>query len=316
MTPRRATPYRTRMAPPSPRPAFELQGHRGARGLFPENTLEGFTAAIHLGVDALELDVAITRDGVPVVFHDMTLSPEIARDATGAWITGADIAIHRLTRAQLAGYDVGRLRPGGAYAARHPNQVALDGARIPDLEAVLRVAAAAGVRADIELKTSPERPDLTTAPEDMADRVMALVDHLGVAAGVDLRSFHWRSLLHLRRTHPELRLTWLTYPRTERDHARWWGTASPADPVAAVMAVADRAASPCWAPEAGGLTLQRVTAAREAGLRLVPWTVNDPAVMRRLMDWGVDGICTDRPDLARAVMRAAGLPLPLPLSRG
>ncbi len=298
------------MAPPSPRPAFELQGHRGARGLFPENTLEGFAAAIHLGVDALELDVAITRDGVPVVFHDMTLSPEIARDATGAWITRADIAIHRLTRLQLAEYDVGRLRPGSAYAARHPDQVALDGTRIPDLEAVLRLTAAAGVRADIELKSSPERPDLTTAPEDIADRVMALVDRLDAVEGVDLRSFDWRSLLHLRRTRPDLRLTWLTDARTERGHARWWGPSSPADPVAAVMAVADRATSLCWAPEAGGLTLQRVTAAREAGLRLVPWTVNDPALMRRLMDWGVDGICTDRPDLAREAMRAAGLPAP------
>lgn len=300
------------MASPPSRRTFELQGHRGARGLFPENTLEGFTAAIRLGVDALELDVAITRDGVPVVFHDVTLSPDITRDATGAWITRADLAIHHLTRAELSGYDVGRLRPGGRYAARHPEQTPLDGARIPDLEAVLRLAAAAGVRVDIELKTSPDRPDLTIAPEDMADRAMALVDRLGVVDGVDVRSFDWRSLLHLRRTRPAVGLTWLTDARTERGHSRWWGPSSPTDPIAAVMAAAGQASSPCWAPEAAGLTLERVTRAHQAGLRVVPWTVNDPGEMRRLIDWGVDGICTDRPDLARDAMRKAGLPMPPP----
>lgn len=298
------------MASP-PRPAFELQGHRGARGLFPENTLEGFTAAIRLGVDALELDVAITRDGVPVVFHDMTLSPDIARDATGAWITRADLAIHHLTQARLRQYDVGRLRPGSDYAARHPEQMAMDGARIPDLEAVLRLAAASGMRLEIELKTSPDRPDLTIAPKDMADRVMALVCRLGVTERVDVRSFDWRSLLHLRRTRPDVRLTWLTDARTERGHAAWWGPSFPADPIAAVM-IAGQARNPCWAPEAAGLTPERVARAHQGGLRVVPWTVNDPAEMRRLIDWGVNGICTDRPDLARDAMREAGLPMPPP----
>ncbi len=291
---------------------FELQGHRGARGLFPENTLEGFAAAIRLGVDVLELDVALTSDLVPVVFHDVTLSPDIVRDASGRWIDRHDIAIHGLARADLAVFDVGRLRPGSAYAARHPLQVAVDGARIPDLEAVLRLACPAGVRIDIELKTLPYRPEITAAPEIMADRVMSLIDRLGVAAHVELRSFDWRGLIHLARGRPEIPLTWLTSPATEADHNRWWGPSAPPDPVAAILAAAGQGSRPCWAPESSGVTPGSITRAHAAGLRVVPWTVNDQADMARLIAWGADGLCTDRPDLARDIMRENRLPVPRP----
>lgn len=292
------------------RTAFELQGHRGARGLFPENTLEGFAATIRLGVDSLELDVALTRDGVAVVFHDATLSPDIARDASGAWIVRDDIAIHQLDREQLSGFDVGRLRPGSDYASRYAGQGVIDGARIPDLKAVLLLTAGTGVRLDIELKTLPDRPGLTASAIDMADHVMALIDHLGAIDRVDIRSFDWRSLLHLRTTRPEVKLTWLTSPRTVREHDLWWWPSSPADPVAAIVEAAGPGADPCWAPEIAGLTPEMVASAHKAGLRVVPWTVNDAAAIEVLIAWGVDGICTDRPDIARAVMRAGGLPVP------
>lgn len=284
---------------PLSRPAFEIQGHRGARGLFPENTLEGFARAIGLGVDALELDVALTRDGIPVVFHDPTLSPDIVRGADGAWVEPG-IVIRDLTRAELARYDVGRLRPGSDYARRHPEQSAIDGAAIPDLEAVLRLAADRGVQVDIELKTLPHRPGLTAGPVEMADCVMALVDRLGVLDRVDIRSFDWRSLAHLRRTRPEVALTWLTNAAAERDPELWWGRAAPTDPVEAIVAaMGEPDGAGCWAPEASGLAREQIARAQEAGLRVIPWTVNEPTEMARLIAWGVDGLCTDRPDLAR-----------------
>ncbi len=298
------------MSAKNPHPPFELQGHRGARGLFPENTLEGFAATIHLGVDSLELDIALTRDGVPVVFHDATLSPDIVRDASGAWIERDDIAIHQLDREQLTQFDVGRLRPGSGYATRHAGQGAIDGARIPDLETVLRLTAGTGVRLDIELKTLPDRPDLTASAVEMADRVMALIDDIAAIDRIDIRSFDWRSLLHLRKTRPEVKLTWLTNARTVREHGLWWWPSSPADPVAAVVAAVGPDGNPCWAPEIAGLTRELVMTSHKAGLRVVPWTVNDPAVMEALIAWNVDGICTDLPDVAREVMRAAGLPVP------
>lgn len=101
---------------------FELQGHRGARGLFAENTLAGFAATLALGVDAIELDVAVTADGVPVVFHDVALSPDLARGPDGAWLEGPGPLIHALSAAEVARYDVGRARPGGSVARGFPGR--------------------------------------------------------------------------------------------------------------------------------------------------------------------------------------------------
>src|SRR3984957_4158987 len=115
---------------------IDIQGHRGPRSLFPEITLEGFLAASSLGVEAFELDVGMTADGVVVVSHDPALNPDLTRDASGAWLTGRGPTIRTLTHAERRRYDVGRIRPGSRTSALFPDQVAHDGARIPTLAAV------------------------------------------------------------------------------------------------------------------------------------------------------------------------------------
>src|SRR5579872_4555556 len=116
--------------------SIDLQGHRGARGLYPENTLAGFAGALAIGVDALELDVAMTADDVVVVTHDPTLNPDITRTSDGAWLTQRGPRIRSLRIDDLAHYDVGRIRPGSSYAALFPDQAPHDGARIPALSDV------------------------------------------------------------------------------------------------------------------------------------------------------------------------------------
>ncbi|HSC00393.1 MAG TPA: glycerophosphodiester phosphodiesterase family protein, partial [Burkholderiaceae bacterium] len=113
--------------------AFDLQGHRGARGLAPENTLRAFEVALQHGVTTLELDVGITRDEVLVIHHDLALNPAIARDAQGRWLEQPSAPIHTMTWAELQRYDVGRLKPGHRYGANHPDQQPFDGARVPRL---------------------------------------------------------------------------------------------------------------------------------------------------------------------------------------
>ena len=114
--------------------AFDLQGHRGARGHAPENTLPGFERALAIGVDTLELDVGVTRDKVVVIHHDRRLNPDLARGPDGKWVSAPGPTIHSLTLAQLQTYDVGRIRPGSEYARRYPQQKPVDGTRIPRLE--------------------------------------------------------------------------------------------------------------------------------------------------------------------------------------
>src|SRR5262245_39152636 len=110
--------------------AFDLQGHRGARGLAPENTLEAFATALAIGVSTLELDLAMTRDGVLVVHHDIRVNPDTTRGPDGTFLNGRGPAIRSLTLAEVQRYDVGRLKPGTSYAALFPQQKPADGARI------------------------------------------------------------------------------------------------------------------------------------------------------------------------------------------
>jgi glycerophosphoryl diester phosphodiesterase len=290
------------------RRVINLQGHRGARGLFPENTLAGFVAALAVGVDSFELDVAVTADGVPVVSHDAALNPDLARGPEGAWLTDRGPLIRTLTLAELAVFDVGRLRPGSAYAAQFPDQVPHDGALVPTLAEVLLIDPE--VRFNIEMKTYPDHPDWTVDPRTMAELVIAAVETAAVADRVCVESFDWRGPRHIRRLRPNLKLAWLTSPQTIAAASLWWDGPTPDDHGGSVPRAVAAEGGPTWAPHHAMLTAGQIDEAHSLGLAVLPWTVNDPGEMRRLLRAGTDGLITDRPDLARAVLAQEGYPLP------
>lgn len=281
-----------------------LFGHRGARGLFPENTLEGFADTVALGVDGIELDVGVTADGVPVVSHDPALHPDIARTADGRWIDAPGPLIYSLSLAELRRFDVGRARPGGTVAAAHPEQRPHDGARVPTLTDALRAIPA---RILIELKTLPDHPDLTVLPDVMVRATLHAIDQAGAAARVIIESFDWRGPRLVRKLRPELPLAWLTRAETVRNAPLWWDGVHPGDFGGSVpRAVAAQAPGSTWAPEHVDLTEPLVHEAHALGLRVLPWTVNDPARMRQMIQWGTDGFITDRPDLGRTAIQQSG----------
>lgn len=288
--------------------AFDLQGHRGARGLFPENTLEGFAAALAIGVTSFELDVAITADGVPVVSHDAALNPDLARWHDGVWIDAPGPLIRTLLLADLAAYDVGRLRPGSAYADQFPDQRPCDGARIPRLADALAIDPV--IRFNIEMKTYPDHRDWTVPPETMAEAVITIVEQVGVTDRITIESFDWRGPRQVRRIRPKLPLAWLTRPETVRDAAIWWGGPVPADYGGSIPRAVAAEGGGTWAPHHADLTAAQIEEAHDLGLLVLPWTVNEPDDMRRLLQAGIDGMITDRPDIARLVLAAEGIALP------
>lgn len=278
----------------------ELHGHRGARGLFPENTLAGFAGALGFGVDALELDVAVTADGEVVVTHDPRLNPDITRDSKGNWLAAPTPAINSLSAAEVSAFDVGRIRPGTAYAQAFPDQAAQDGATIPRLVDVLRLDARA--RFNIELKSFPLHPSLTIDGASMARAVVALADSCHAIGRIIVQSFDWRGPRLLRRTRPAIRLAWLTSAATLLAARTWWDGPDPSDYGGSIPRAVAAEGGSTWGPDYRDLTRDSLAEAHALGLRVVPWTVNRPDDMRRLIGWGVDGLITDRPDLARSVL--------------
>src|SRR5258708_11360806 len=147
---------------------FDLEGHRGARGLMPENTLPAFAKALSLGVDTLELDTGIPKDGVVVISHNRVVEPGITRGPDGAWLTAPGPAIHALTLAELRRYDVGAIRPGTDYYRQFPGRPAVAETRVPtlaELSALLRRSGKSGLRLkDAAQLSPPAAPD--TPPPD------------------------------------------------------------------------------------------------------------------------------------------------------
>ena len=299
---------------------FDLQGHRGARGLAPENTLVAFARALSLGVTTLELDTVVTRDGVVVVSHDAVLNPDLTRGPDGKWLEGPGPIILTLTRAELLRYDVGRARPGGLTALRFPEQVGVDGTRLPTLAEVYALAKRAGnesVRFNVETKLDPTKPDETPAPEPFADAVLAVVRAAGALTRTSIQSFDWRTLLRVQKIAPEVETCYLTVETGEDQIQRGRPGASPwlagldvDDHGGSLPRLVKAAGGRCWSPSARDLTKEALAEAHRLGLRVVPWTVNEPAEMAALIDLGVDGLISDRPDVARRVMAEKGLPLP------
>lgn len=295
--------------------AFDLQGHRGARGLAPENTLAAFDTALSLGVDTLELDTVLTRDGIVVVSHDATLNPNLTRDAAGRWIDPPGAAIRSLTLAELQRHDVGRLKPGTRYADGQPDQRAADGERIPTLAQVFERVKARGdtrVRFNIETKLSPLAPELTPAPEEFVRALLAVIDAQGLRGRVSLQSFDWRTLRAAQRLAPEVPTVALSAQQSWLDNVadpRWTDGLALAD-AGSVPKLVKVAGAAVWSPYFGDLTAESLAQARTLGLKVVVWTVNDPAAIERLLALGVDGIISDRPDRVRSAMAARGMALP------
>ena len=299
--------------------ALDIQGHRGARGLAPENTLPAFSRALSLGVTTLEMDSAVTKDGVVVVSHDPALNPDITRGPDGKWLDQTGPAIWSLTYTELQRYDVGRLNPANAYAKRWPQQRPVDGTRIPrlaDVFALVRKSGNETVRFNIETKISPLAPNETTTPEDFARKLILAVRSAGMAERTAIQSFDWRTLQIVQKEAPEIATVYLTTVSGFMDNIQaqgespWTAGHRVRDHGGSVLRMIKAAGGAVWSPYKGDLTREAVKEAQALGLKVVVWTANEPADMRRVIEWGVDGVISDRPDLLRKTAGEMGVALP------
>jgi glycerophosphoryl diester phosphodiesterase len=302
---------------------FDIEAHRGGRALRPENTLPAFANALSMGVDTLELDMQITKDGVIVVSHDRGLNPDLARASDGHYVDTGTLYIE-LRLAQVKAYDVGQIRPGSDYAAQFPEQRAVPGTRIPTLSEVFELVRRSGdrhVRLNIETKIDPNHPRESLDPDHFVAVVLDLLRREHFSKRVMIESFDWRTLLLVQKLAPGIATVYLTRqtgpdPSVYVDKASVWTAGyDPSSYGGSVARAVKAAGGKLWSPYYRDLDAGTIAEAHQLGVAVIAWTVNDASDMARLIDMGVDGIISDRPDVLRTVATAKGIPVPVGLSK-
>jgi glycerophosphoryl diester phosphodiesterase len=314
------------------KPEFDLQAHRGGLGLVTESTLEAFANALELGVTTLELDVQITEDQQAVVTHDRQVSSAKCRDTAPAFPGDPEFPyvgdyIRNLTLAQV--WTLVCDKPQPAF----PQQRVVEGARMPLLTEVFDLVdcyKANQVWLNIETKVEAGAPEQTAPREQFVQIVARQVREAGLLNRVTIQSFDWGALMRMREVEPRLPIVALTngdFLQVGRPGASpWLGGIDVDDFGGSLVAAADSFGADAISPVHGNpqngtvndpgyvpyTTAELVAEAHEAGMKVIPWTIDDTATMASLMDAGVDGIITDYPDRLRALMAERGLKLPRP----
>ena len=260
-------------------PRILVHGHRGARAIYPENTVPAFEYAIKIGADVLEMDVAVTKDNVLVISHDPHINPEICKGPHPG------VAIHELTLAELREYDCGALKN-----PHFPKQQPVPGTRIPTLDEVLSLSRGNNVQFNIETKSFPDHPELTPPPDVFARMLLDVIRKHQLDSRVIVQSFDFRTLHATKRLAPNIRLS-----------ALWEGDARP------FVDIAHAGEAGIISPLFKLVTPQQVKSAHDAKIQVVPWTADTPADWQMLIDAGVDAIITDDPAALIAYMKEKGL---------
>jgi glycerophosphoryl diester phosphodiesterase len=288
----------------------EVHGHRGARGLRPENTLPGFAHALAIGVDAIEFDVGLTADGVVIVNHDQVLSATTVSD-TGPARPGDPLypyvgrRIRELTLAQVKTVDAGVRRPVDDDDPFLLTQLPMPGTGLPTLAefcALIGRYDADALSLAVELKTDGGWPD--TEVTEFVAAVAKTLDEYGLTGRSRLLGFDWRVLTDARRLAPEAGRVALLEGKT-------LGSGPPAEMGTLIDAALEVGAT-AFSPERTLVTRRLVDDAHARGLPVIVWTVNDPAEMATLVELGVDAIVSDHPDRLHTVLKSHGLPRPRP----
>jgi glycerophosphoryl diester phosphodiesterase len=256
---------------------IEVHGHRGARALRPENTLPAFEYAIAQGVDALEFDMGVTKDGIVVVSHDPVLR------LPGCSGPQSMVPIHELTLAEVHQWDCGDVQN-----PEFPRQQTVPGTRMPTLDDVLALAPRGKFQFSMETKIFADHPQLTPSAGEFVRLVLLSIRKFHLESRVILQSFDFRTLQEMKKQAPEIRLAAIYSGKPK-----------------SFVEIAKEAGADIVSPEHHLVTKEQVAAAHAASIPVVTWTANTPADWNRLVAAGVDAIVTDDPAGLIAWDRAA-----------
>lgn len=285
MLPFRGITKRAAVPKPEPAPSFLkyaglarrhrvwVHGHRGSASSHPENTAISFEEGAKAGSELVELDVHLSADGIPVVFHDEMISNRVCRDLQGRKLR-RKLAVRKLTVEQLGLYDIGSVKP-----RKFPGWHHCPGERIQTLDTICAWAARQNpaVGLNIEIKMGGEPLKLRPDPDEFAEAVTASVKKHNLLGRVQLQSFYPQAVASLSRTAPQEKISLLV------DRGVKW------------IPLAKKLGASVVGPRFRLLDRKLIASCHAEGLAVVPWTVNKELHWKRLVEWGVDGLITDYP---------------------
>ena len=274
---------------------FDLQGHRGARGLLPENSIPAFIKALDLGVTTIELDLAITGDGSIIVSHEPWFNSKICLDPDGNRITkGWDHNIYQMSYDQVKKYDCGSIgNPNYPEQRKITSYKPLLSEVIEEVEAHIKSKSKYKVRYNIEIKSNPKTDNTYhPSPAHFSKLVYQLVEDYLELGRVTIQSFDPRILRYWHENYENVELAFLVENSLSiEENLNELGF----DPN-------------IYSPEYNSIKESDIDMLHERGIKLIPWTVNEKVDMERLREWGVDGLITDYPD--RATSLGMGIKIP------
>lgn len=268
--------------------SFDKQGHRGCRGLMPENTVPAMLHAIGLGVTTLEMDIVFTKDGKAVLSHEPFFSYEITTKPDGTYITDTDernYNIYKMDYAEVQKFDVG-LKPNPGF----PQQQKIKASKplLSDLLDSVTQAMMTRRRPmplyNIEIKTTPATDNkFHPAPGECVDKLMKIIVEKGVEDRVTIQSFDFRTLQYLHKKYPTIKTALLIEELDNRSFRKQ---------------LTDLGFTPdIYSPAVGLVTDILIKNCHDQHVKIIPWTVNDKARIKELKSMGVDGIISDYPNL-------------------
>lgn len=269
-------------------PGFDKEGHRGCRGLLPENTIPAMLKAIDLGVNTLEMDIVFTSDNVAILSHEPFFNHEITTKPDGKLIDEKDeknYNIYKMSFAEMQRYDVG-LKPHPRFLQQQKMVVHKPSLAnlIDSVENYISEKKVAKVFYNIETKTQPATDNIFhPAPVAFVDMLMKVIKEKKIEDRVIIQSFDMRTLQYLHKKYPAVK-TALLIELTDRNSFR--------------KQIKDLGFIPSiYSPEQGLVTPNLIASCHEKKIRIIPWTVDDKKEILRLKAMGVDGIITDYPNL-------------------
>ncbi len=310
----------------------DVYSHRGVRSFAPENTLPGIDASLRIGTDWVDMDVVLTKDGEVLLSHDPVLNPAIVRDARGNYVAAGSEVVKDLTLRELRRFDVGRIDRETSYSLFFPDQVAIDGTRMPTLREAVRLVRSRTrhrVGFQIEMKTDPTNPGISADPKRFAGALYRILREERIVEDVEIQAFDFTCLYALQALDSRIRTAYLTSRDNEpggvddffssdpKIAGRWTGGKLVKDYENSIPRMVKALGGTNWEPEDAELTRENLELSHKLGLKVVVWTwpeqlgtAFDPAMVEKMIEWGVDGIITDDPGRLTSMLAARGLPVP------